>query len=55
MLPASWWPGYLNLRRYTLPLVLIVVVLASIIPDGNTSLIGHFSQSVENWWFGILT
>jgi Zn-dependent protease len=55
MLPASLWPGYLNLRRYTLPLVLVVVVLASIIPDGNTSLIGHLSQSVENWWFGILT
>jgi Zn-dependent protease len=54
MLPAAWWPGYLNLRRYTMPLVLIVVVLASIIPDGNTSLIGHFSQSTQNWWLSVL-
>jgi Zn-dependent protease len=54
MLPASLWPGYLRLRRYTLPLVLVVVVFASIIPDGNTSLIGHLSNATINWWFTIL-
>jgi len=54
MLPASWWPGYLRMRRYTLPLVLVVVVMASIIPDGNTSLIGHLSNSTINWWLSIL-
>ncbi len=50
LLPASWWPGYLHLRRYTLPLVLVVVVLASIIHYGNNSLIGHFSNATGNWW-----
>ncbi|HXR53537.1 MAG TPA: site-2 protease family protein [Acidimicrobiales bacterium] len=54
MLPGSWWPRYLELRRYTLPVVLIVVVLASYIHDGNTTLIGHLSGSVENWWLGVL-
>jgi Zn-dependent protease len=54
MLPGSWWPRYLELRRYTLPLILIFVVLASYIHDGNTSLIDHLSGSVENWWFGVL-
>ena len=54
MLPGSWWPRYLELRRYTLPLILIFVVLASYIHDGNTSLIDHLSASVENWWFGVL-
>jgi Zn-dependent protease len=54
LLPGRWWPHYLNLRRYTLPLVLIVVVLASIIPDGNTSLIGHFAISTQNWWLRVL-
>ena len=54
LLPRSWWPGYLNLRRYALPLVLIFVVLASTIRDGNTSLIGHFSQSTLNWWASVL-
>ena len=54
MLPGSWWPRYLELRRYTLPFILIFVVLASYIHDGNTSLIDHLSGSVENWWFGVL-
>ncbi|MGH8996058.1 MAG: site-2 protease family protein [Acidimicrobiales bacterium] len=54
LLPGRWWPHYLNLRRYTLPLVLIVVVLASIIPDGHTSLIGHFAISTQNWWLRVL-
>ncbi len=54
LLPAAWWPGYLRFRRYTLPLVLVVVVLASIIPYGNTSLIGHLSNSSFNWWLTII-
>jgi Zn-dependent protease len=54
MLPASLWPRYLELRRYTLPVVLIVVLLASYIHDGNTTLIGHLSGSVENWWLRLL-
>jgi len=54
LLPGSWWPGYLRLRRYTLPLVLGVVMLATLIPDGGTSLIGHFSTMTENWWASLL-
>jgi Zn-dependent protease len=54
LLPGSWWPTYLNLRRYTLPLVLIVVVFASIIPDGNTTLIGHLYRSTITWWESVL-
>ncbi len=54
MLPASWWPGYLRIRQYTMPLVLGVVILAWIIPDGNTTLIGHLSDSTFNWWATIL-
>jgi Zn-dependent protease len=54
LLPGSWWPRYLEVRRYTLPFVLIFVVLASYIHYGNTTLIGHLSNSVENWWLGVL-
>ncbi len=54
LLPGSWWPRYLQMRRYTLPLVLGVVVLATLIPDGNTTLIGHFSSSTINWWGSLL-
>jgi Zn-dependent protease len=54
MLPASWWPRYLHLRRYAFPVVLIAVVLATYIHVGNTTLIGHVSRSIQNWWLGIL-
>lgn len=54
LLPGRWWPHYLELRRYTLPLILGVVLLATIIPYGNTSLIGHFSQATANWWASLL-
>lgn len=54
LLPGSWWPGYLRLRRHTLPLVLGVVILATLIPDGGTSLIGHFSEMTQNWWASLL-
>jgi len=54
MLPGSWWPRYLELRRYTLPLILIFVVLAQYIHDGNTNLLSHLSGSVQNWWLTLL-
>jgi Zn-dependent protease len=54
MLPGSWWPRYLDLRRYTLPVVFIFFIAATYIHDGNTTLIDHLSDSVENWWFGVL-
>jgi Zn-dependent protease len=54
LLPGAWWPGYLRLRRYTLPLVLGVVILATLIPDGGTSLVGHFWQMSQNWWASLL-
>jgi Zn-dependent protease len=47
MLPGSWWPHYLQLRRYALPVVLVVVVLGTLIPVGNTTLMGH-------WWLSLL-
>ena len=28
VLPRSWWPGYLRIRQFSLPLVLILVLLA---------------------------
>jgi Zn-dependent protease len=28
VLPRSWWPGYLRLRQFSLPLVLLLVLLA---------------------------
>ena len=28
VLPKSWWPGYLRLRQFSLPLVLLLVLLA---------------------------
>ncbi|MGH9045721.1 MAG: site-2 protease family protein [Acidimicrobiales bacterium] len=54
MLPRAWWPGYLNLRRHSMALLLAVVVLASFIPDGGTTLIGAVHNSTVNWWLSVL-
>jgi Zn-dependent protease len=54
MLPGAWWPRYLEVRRYTLPVVLIVVLLASYIHYGDTTLVGHLSDSMQNWWDQVL-
>lgn len=51
VLPRAWWPGYLRFRQYTMPLILILVVLnADMNPGPITSLFIH----VENWWANLL-
>ncbi|MGH9043709.1 MAG: site-2 protease family protein [Acidimicrobiales bacterium] len=54
LLPSSWWPAYLQFRRFTLPLVIAGVVIASIVRIGDTSAIGRLSNGTENWWLSVL-
>ncbi len=50
-LPRAWWPGYLRFRQYTMPLLLVLVLLnASMHPGPLTWLY----ENVENWWFNLL-
>lgn len=53
-LPAAWWPGYLRLRRYAMPLLLIVVILGVYVHVGNTSLLGRLSYDTETWWLRMM-
>jgi Zn-dependent protease len=47
LLPKAWWPAYLQLRRYTMPLILILVMLNFYLNPGPlTALYGH----LFNWW-----
>ncbi len=53
-LPARWWPRYLRLRRFMLPIVVIAVIIAADVHTGGTSLLGRFSVDTENWWLHLL-
>ncbi|HXQ18586.1 MAG TPA: site-2 protease family protein [Acidimicrobiales bacterium] len=53
-LPAKWWPGYLNLRRYAFPLLLAAVILGSYVDVGGQSVLSHFSNETVNWWIRLL-
>jgi Zn-dependent protease len=53
-LPARWWPQYLRIRRFMLPGLVVVMVLAVYIHVGGTSLITHLSQAVSNWWVAMI-
>jgi hypothetical protein len=50
MLPARWWPGYLSVRRYTMPLVLGLVVLNYLMKPGPITWL--FDQ-LTVWWAGL--
>ena len=51
LLPRSWWPHYLRIRPYTLPVLLAVVVLAS---TAHVNLFGSFETTTFNWWARVL-
>jgi Zn-dependent protease len=51
LLPRAWWPGYLRARRYTMPLVLVLLLLNFYMNPGPlTWLYDH----VFTWWAGRL-
>jgi Zn-dependent protease len=51
LLPLKWWPGYLRVRQYTLPLVLLLVVLNSYMHPGP---ITWMFDHIETWWINLL-
>jgi len=47
LLPRAWWPGYLQIRRYTMPLLLVLLLLNFYLNPGPlTWLYGH----LFDWW-----
>jgi Zn-dependent protease len=52
MIPMRWWPGYLRIRQFTLPLVLVLVVLnAQLGVHGPISIL---FQHIEGWWNSLI-
>ncbi len=47
LLPRSWWPGYLRLRQFTLPLLLLLVLL-------GRNVLGDIFVPAINWWGHLL-
>ncbi len=47
LLPRSWWPGYLRIRMYTLPLIFLLVFLVP-------SALGHVFDPALNLWFRLV-
>jgi Zn-dependent protease len=51
LLPRAWWPGYLRMRRYTMPLLIGLLLLNFYLNPGPlTWLYGH----LFDWWAGRL-
>ena len=51
MLPRAWWPGYLRIRRYTMPLVLILVMVNFYLNPGPITWL--FDQ-IQSWWLHVV-
>ncbi len=47
LLPRRWWPSYLRLRPYTLPLLVVLVLLLNL--SGSNLLVG-FENDTVRWW-----
>jgi Zn-dependent protease len=51
LLPRAWWPGYLRIRRYTMPILIGLLLLNFYLNPGPlTWLFDH----LFNWWAGRL-
>ncbi len=52
LLPRAWWPGYLRVRPYTMPILIGLLVLNFYLHPGPlTWLYDHLAS----WWAGVLT
>jgi len=53
-LPAKWWPGYLNFRRYALPLVVLVIIVGNYVNVGGEPVFQRLADGSINWWITVL-
>lgn len=51
MLPRAWWPGYLRLRQYTMPLVILLVIINFYLNPGP---ITWLFEQIQNWWLHVV-
>jgi len=53
-LPASWWPQYLRIRHYMLPVVFVVVFVLLQVKVGGVSVLSRFQENTASWWASLL-
>jgi Zn-dependent protease len=51
LLPRAWWPGYLRIRRYSMPLLIGLVLLTLTFHVG---VLADLSNATTNWWASVL-
>jgi len=55
LLPARYWPTYLKYRRYTMPVLMGLVLLNFfLIQNGHTGPITWLFARLYSWWSGVL-
>jgi len=52
LLPRSWWPGYLRIRPYTMPILIALVVLSLTFP--SLGVLSRLSTLTYGWWLDML-
>jgi Zn-dependent protease len=50
-LPAAWWPGYLRVRNYGMPLLLVIVLINYELHPGP---ITWLYDQLQTWWLHLL-
>lgn len=51
LLPSAWWPGYLRIRQYTMPLVILLVVVNFYLNPGPITWV---FEHIETWWLHVV-
>ncbi len=55
LMPARWWPTYLRYRQYTMPVLLVLVVLNFfLMQNGHVGPLTWLFDRLYSWWAGVL-
>ncbi len=55
LMPSRWWPTYLRYRQYTMPALLVLVVLNFFLSgNGHVGPITWLFDRLYSWWEGVL-
>ena len=55
MLPARWWPTYLRYRQYTMPALMVLVIINFIFSqNGHEGPLSWLFNELYSWWAGVL-
>jgi Zn-dependent protease len=55
MLPARWWPTYLRYRRYTMPILMVLVVINFLFTqEGHVGPLSWLFNELYSWWANVL-